>query len=128
MMSAQMRPETVDRICKLLSNARRRQLLYLLGESEQWTVDTLARRLTAGEQETPVPAVTESETEQVKATLVHNHLPRLAAHDVIEYDAEREAVTPGTRFDAIRSFVDHARAVELGAGTPRRTPSGELTD
>ncbi|OVE85198.1 DUF7344 domain-containing protein [Natronolimnobius baerhuensis] len=122
-----MHPETIDRTYKLLSNACRRQLLYLLLESEQWTVDTLARRLTAWEQETPAPAVTESETKQVKATLVHTHLPRLADHGAIEYDADREAVAPGSRFDEVCSFVDRARAVELGGSTSTQASSGELT-
>ncbi|NGM69667.1 hypothetical protein G6M89_11725 [Natronolimnobius sp. AArcel1] len=128
MTSAQMHPETLDHTYKLLSNARRRQLLYLLVEPGQWTVDTLARRLTAWEQDTPAPAVTETQKSQVKATLVHNHLPRLADHDTIEYDADKETVAPGERFNDVRSFIDHARALEFGGESTTQPVAGEVTD
>ncbi|GAB3675673.1 hypothetical protein GCM10028856_33080 [Halopiger thermotolerans] len=110
-----MQPATVDRVYDLLSDRRRRRLLYLLLEGDRLPVDEIALRLAAWEEETPLPAVEDDRRRRVATALRHNHLPRLADYDVIEYDPDRELVTPGPDFETVDSFVRRASAIEIDA-------------
>ena len=42
-------------------------------------------------------------------SLVHDHLPRLESHDVVDYDPERGVVEPDDRFEALAAFVEDRR-------------------
>ena len=114
MTSEKMQPATIDRVHTLLSDSRRRYLLYALSESGRHTVDELARRLLERERTglTNAGAGSESKRERIVTELVHNHLPRLADHDVVDYCADRETVEPGIAFDDVEPFLEHARSIE----------------
>jgi predicted methyltransferase len=70
-----------DDLCSLLANDGRRVVLTTLLERETTTIDHLVSRLAATRSTDESPDRT-----TLKITLVHNHLPRLADHGVIEYD------------------------------------------
>ncbi len=92
----------IDAVYDLLSSARRRHALYAIEEHGRLSVEQLARRIADRE------AAAQLEPEDlgtVKATLLHNHLPRLAAHDVVEYDETRKLVTTGSQFDELRETL-----------------------
>lgn len=75
----------------LLSDARRRIALSLLAErGGSMGVGPLATMVAAREADATVPP--EDLIERVEVSLHHAHLPKLAAHDVIEYDAETRRV------------------------------------
>lgn len=112
MTSEKLRPATIDRLYDLLSESRRRYLLYLLSASGRQSVDELARRLVARERTGSTSAGSESKRQRVVTALVHNHLPRLAEHDVVDYHADRKTVEPGDAFDEIEPFLEHARSIE----------------
>lgn len=115
MTSERIQPATVDRVYDLLSDRRRRHLLYLLLDADRLSIDEIALRLAAWEGETPMTAVEDDRRRRIGTALRHNHLPRLADHDVIEYDPDRETVVPGPDFDTVDSFVRRASAVEIDA-------------
>ena len=94
----------------LLSNARRRQLLALLGEARVWTVDALAREIAARDDAT---------VDRIELTLVHNHLPRLADYDVIEWDGRSGDVVRSDRYADLEPLLERTADGEaVSAETP----------
>ncbi|USZ68675.1 hypothetical protein NGM10_02785 [Halorussus salilacus] len=71
----------------LLSNARRRGVLYAVGRDGRAAVDDLAERIAAWQrdggsvEETGGPSA-----DEVRTSLVHVHLPKLADAGVVAYD------------------------------------------
>ena len=140
MTSEKMQPATIDRVHTLLSDSRRRYLLYALSESGRHTVDELARRLLERERTGPTSAGAstgtdtgaESKRERIVAELVHKHLPRLDDHDVVDYCADRETVELGIAFDDVEPFLEHARSIEqpshLRSEPADHACSGGVTD
>jgi len=75
----------------LLSDGRRRLALSLLAErGGSMGLEPLATMVAAREADDTVPA--EALIERVEVSLHHAHLPKLADHDVIDYDAETRRV------------------------------------
>lgn len=64
---------------------RRRLLYYLLAEKES-TVDELATVLSGWRATTTGTMHTTADRSEIRLTLVHNHLPRLAEAGLIDYD------------------------------------------
>ena len=64
----------------LLANPARRHVLRTLLETSATTIDDLAERLAGA------PNVDGRSIDRTKIELVHDHLPRLEDHGVIEYD------------------------------------------
>lgn len=105
--------EMLDVAFTLLSDSRRRYLLYRLADGGPMTTEELSLEITAWERDIPVEAVREDDRKQVETTLVHAHLPRLADHGVLETDSETREVVTAERFAEIRPFVERARSIEL---------------
>lgn len=82
----------LDDILAVLSDRRRRDLLYHLVGTEVTDVDTLTRNAAAMFEQTPAEDVPSEIREQVRVELVHSHLPKLADVGVIEFDPRSEAV------------------------------------
>lgn len=86
-MSRRSLPDT-EAVQELLSSRQRRLLLSILVESQDDLVSrgTLARRIAAWEREKSPDVVTEAEQHRAAVKLHHDHLPRLEAYNVVEYD------------------------------------------
>lgn len=100
-MSQSGHPTTIDRLersddavrARLLRSGRRRVVLRILSEAGRgFDLEPLAERVAAREAETATP--TTEAVRRVESSLHHNHLPRLARHDVVSYDAETNRVEP----------------------------------
>ncbi|WP_049924774.1 DUF7344 domain-containing protein [Halopiger djelfimassiliensis] len=102
----------IDTIYGVLSETRRRYVLYYLLDTERATADELARQIAAWERNTSLDSIADDVTTTVLTSLVHNHLPRLASHGIIEYDAQRGDVVVTDEFDEFRETVSRARTVE----------------
>ncbi|MCU4740884.1 hypothetical protein OB955_06925 [Halobacteria archaeon AArc-m2/3/4] len=96
----------VDTCCGLLSSWRRRYLLTQLRDRDRVTIDRLARRIAALEQDTTRDAVSEDARDSVVVSLVHNHLPRLADHGVVEYDPRNGDIVPDTAFEELERYLE----------------------
>lgn len=95
----------LDVVFDLLSDRRRRIVLnHLRDADEEWVdVGVLAERIAAWEVELVDP--TSVSVESIEIDLVHGHLPKLDAADVVEYDGERRRVAyRGT--DRVERFLD----------------------
>ncbi len=75
------------------------RVLELLGRERTWDLSDLAEEIAAAETgERPPPR---NKRQSVYVTLHQTHLPKLAHHDVVDYDSERKTVTVEPRGLAI---------------------------
>lgn len=92
----------------LLAAPRRRYVLAELLENEYGTAEELAARIAAWEEGTAIDGASEGLRREVHIALVHNHLPRLADHGVVEYDARNGDVVRSDRFEDLRPAIEAA--------------------
>ena len=81
--------DDVNRVYDVLSNRRRRQLLYLLdeGESDTAEVPELASTIAAWEEDIDDPrAVTYDDRKSVQAAVYQHHAPKMAAAGLVDFD------------------------------------------
>jgi hypothetical protein len=104
--------EELDSAFDLLRVARRRYLLYYLTtlSDETTTVEDAVEAvigLVDDEEDGELPP-----RQSVRLSLTHSHLPRLDAHDVVDYDARRGEVRVGTG-EPLTELLERARRLEL---------------
>lgn len=80
---------TPDAVFDVLRNPRRRFVLaYLRQQHRAVPLTELARKTAAWEADVPPPEADERRVEQVRASLHHIHLPKLADLRLVEYQGE----------------------------------------
>jgi len=94
---------TDDTVHTLLADSQRRHLLSLLNHTGHNKINDLARKIAAREQNTRPESVSDDTQQRVAVALVHNHLPRLAEHDLVSYDPESEEVVLMDVIDELES-------------------------
>lgn len=83
-----------DELFRILSSSRRRYIIFFLHEEgESVSLNELATRIAAEENDRPVEEVTDSERQRVYISLYQTHLPKLEEADIIEYDEDERMVT-----------------------------------
>jgi DNA-binding transcriptional ArsR family regulator len=88
-----------DELFRILSNSRRRYIIYYLHEAgDEMSLKDLATRIAAVENDTSVEDVTDEERQRVYISLYQTHLPKLEEADIVSYDDEERmvALTPQT--------------------------------
>lgn len=103
---------TCSETLQVVSRPRRRYVLYLLLENERANLEELSLQIAAWERNVSVSSVDEDDRKAVVVALVHNHLPRLADADIVEYDARSGDVVRGTEFEDVRSVVERVRELD----------------
>lgn len=95
-----------DRINSLLASSRRRCVLSMLADGDEVTVEKLARTIAARERN---GTFDDDRRDRVVVSLVHNHLPRLADHGVVDYDRQDGTVSAGRSFAELEPFLERFR-------------------
>lgn len=95
----QIRRDETDMLFEALANPTRRALVYRLDEVG-------AMSLTAAATELTQSAVASDDVDQVVTLLHHQHLPKLAAAGLIEYDREGGAVEANETTATVRQALD----------------------
>lgn len=93
----------------ILSNPRRRFLLYRFLENDRANLTEIALQIAAWEKGTSIEDVSENLHQRIEIVLVHNHLPRLADHGVIEYDRRSGDIVVRDGFEELRPVIDQIR-------------------
>ncbi|WP_142986022.1 DUF7344 domain-containing protein [Halorubrum cibi] len=97
---------TPDSVFELLSNHRRRMVLYYLRRSgESIGIQQLAARIASVENDVPVDELTSQQRKRVYVSLYQTHLPKMAEMDTIEYDKESGTVRLTERADDIDAYL-----------------------
>ena len=105
--------DRLDELFSVLSNRRRRRVLYSLVDGEESVVECsqLVRRLADGPA--TIGASDDSSEAAVARDLHHVHLPRLEDAGIVEYDRRQGTV----RFDGLpfrEEWLEHAHYTETG--------------
>lgn len=83
-----------DTVFDILSNSRRRYVLYYLNqESGPIKLTDLAEHVAAWENETDVDSLGKKESKRVYVSLYQTHIPKLAEAGLVEYDKEEGRVS-----------------------------------
>ena len=123
---SEFRSPTVDAVLDALSHPRRRFVVYLLLDQTHLTVEKLTAEITAYErtqssspQSSSTPTASpQPDQSEIKISLVHNHLPRLADANVIEYDARSGMVRRRDLESVPWSIIDDLADLEAELSVP----------
>ena len=98
-----------DTVHTLFADSQRRHLLSLLNHTGQNDINDLARKIAAREQNTRPEAISDDTQQRVAVALVHNHLPRLAEHDIVSYDLDSKEVILMDVIDELEAHISDQR-------------------
>jgi hypothetical protein len=105
-MGSSERTLSQDTIFDILSNPRRRYVLYhLRQEGEPVQLTTLAEHVAAWENETDVASLNDQQRKRVYVSLYQTHVPKLADAGIIEYDKEEGVVGLADDAGAIDDYL-----------------------
>lgn len=108
---------TCDECFELLSNPRRRYVLYCLQNAdEEASLGELAERIAAWENEVDVDEVSYRERKRVYTSLQQVHLPRLDDDDVVDFDDQSGVVTAETAFEELTEYLERGQAGDVSWG------------
>lgn len=102
----------MEAACSLLAESERRYVLYQLANREQAHIEDLVTQVAAWEREEPADAIDRETRQYVYVSLVHNHLPRLADYDIIDYDLRSGDIVLDHGFDDIKPLLEQFRQTE----------------
>lgn len=108
--------ERIDRSCELLQNAYRRRVIYALQKRGPATANELADAV--------VSAGLADDRRQVLTSLVHTHLPKLAAAEVVEYEGPDDVVSLSEGVEALEPFLSVAAREEDDREQPSAFDAG----
>lgn len=95
-----------DLVFGILSNARRRMVLYYLREEgDPVSVEELAREIAAIENGVSVDELTRQQRKRVYVSLYQTHLPKLEDTGIIEYDEDGNYVQLTDRAHEMDSYL-----------------------
>jgi hypothetical protein len=83
----------IDYVYEALAHSRRRYLCYTLLEETEWTLDELARKIAAWENDSPEDEITNRQQQRIYLSLYHSHIPKLADIGVLSFDDTTETIT-----------------------------------
>ena len=100
-------PETLERetVYSLLADRVREYLLCHLTAVDRTTVSDAADRIAAWCREAGDDVAAHGR-QAIAVQLVHNHLPRLVQHDVVDYDRANDEIALGRNFEDLEPFVE----------------------
>lgn len=85
--------DAFDTLFTLLRDPRRRTIIAVLAACEgEIAVSDLTRAIAAHEHDGSVADVSNAERRRIAVSLHHDHIPRLAASEFVDYDDRRETV------------------------------------
>lgn len=91
-----------DELLDLCRDQHRRIVVATLaGENRALTMNDLTTAITDHNHHVPATDVSAEDLREIRLSLHHTHLPKLADRSLVEYDRERQLVEPTSRFDRL---------------------------
>jgi DNA-binding transcriptional ArsR family regulator len=88
-----MTTRSKDELFQILSNSRRRYIIYYLSqEGNELSLKELATKIAAVESGVPESDITSEERQRVYISLYQTHLPKLEDADIVTYDENERTV------------------------------------
>jgi len=106
MSSPETESLTPDGVFELLSNHRRRMVLYHLRTNDgSAEMQELATRIASMENDVPADELTSQQRKRVYVSLYQTHLPKMAEMNIVDYDKESGIVRLAARADDVDEFL-----------------------
>ena len=106
-----------DEVYDILSNARRRFVIYFLRDRrEPVELSELSDRVAAWENDVPVEELTDQQVKRVYVSLYQTHIPKLEDTGIVEYDSDSGVVSLTQEVSALDAYLPN----EDGRETPWR--------
>lgn len=105
---------STETVCKLLSNARRRAIIQhiaVLEGGESVLVGDLARTIASEERDISPAAVSAEQRKTVYVSLLQNHLPKLDAAGVVEWNDSSGDISHGQCVGELATLVESIEQV-----------------
>lgn len=91
-----------DALLGLCRNQHRRIILAALAHEERsLTLNDLTKTIANYNHHAPVIDVAEEDLTEIRLSLHHTHIPKLADRSLVKYDQERQLVAPTSQFDQL---------------------------
>ena len=104
--SAESDSLTSNEVFEILSNHRRRMVLYFLRkDGTEITVKELAEKIAAAENEVAVEDLTSQQRKRVYVSLYQTHLPKMEQTNVIDYDEDEGIVRLTDRTRSVDQYL-----------------------
>lgn len=92
-----------DSVLDLCRHQHRRIVLGTLAEEQRsLTVDDLTKAILEYNHQTPLTEASEDVLTEIRLSLTHVHLPKLASEGLITYTRERQLVEPTEQLDPVQ--------------------------
>jgi hypothetical protein len=106
----------LDEFYQALASSHRRRLLYYLDDTDDSTVEELTSVLSGWEATSSGTMQTSTDRSDIQIGLVHDHLPRLANIDLIEYDADAGIVQLKPLHPRVKDVIQQSIEAEQRCG------------
>jgi len=121
---------SIDEVCHLLQNRRRRGVLRYLREADGTAkMSDIAEAIAAAENGTTVERLDHDERKRVYIALYQTHLPKLDDAGIVEYDSERGNIAAtaaaGQLYDAMDAVSPGSRRTPEATGKSAPQPEAE---
>lgn len=92
-----------DSVLDLCQNQHRRIVLRTLAEEQRsLTLNDLTKAVLKYNHQTPMTEASEDVLTEIRLSLYHTHLPKLASEGLIDYDPERQFVEPTEQLEQVQ--------------------------
>ncbi|WP_238709596.1 DUF7344 domain-containing protein [Natronorubrum halophilum] len=105
---------SLDSMYGILSEPRRRYVLYYFLDNDHANIEELSLQIVAWERHVSVDGVSEEQTQRLTSSLIHTHIPLLADHGLVDYDSRTGDIIIADGFADIRVTANRARSIEEG--------------
>jgi hypothetical protein len=109
----------LDSILNLCQNQHRRLVLAIIAaEQRSLTLNDLTKSVLKHNHHTPITEVSEDVLEEIRLSLHHVHLPKLASEGLITYDPDRRLMEPTEQFEQVQPTLSTILEADPALKTP----------
>lgn len=99
-----------DTVFDLLNHPYRRALLSCLQTHDTaLTLPDAAEEVARAVEDEPIQRIDAEKIKRIYTNLYHSHIPRLEAHDAVQYSQERDMVALTPQGEQLVTYHDHLR-------------------